>query len=116
MPISTAQKCHWTSPLERTTLVRTPSLLACLHEMGYTAFWHLPAFFNPDNFAKNLGDVHAVGYFDNGGPFLFCNGLAINMLCVPKSLGIRFDGLMEATDIQEHPLARGANRFHDAVG
>lgn len=95
---------------------KSPALLAYLHGIDYATYWHLPPFFNPANMAGTAEIIHPVGYIDTDGPFLLCNGFAINMLCVPRSLGARINGLLEAIDINEHPLTRGANRFHPAIG
>ena len=101
--------------LENDQPEKSPSLLSCLNELDYAAFWHLPMFFNPNNFAGNPNQIHSVGFFDMGGQFLNCNGFAINMLCVPRSTGVRINGLPQVTDIHEHPLTRQANRFHPAI-
>jgi len=102
--------------MENDQAEKSPPLLAYLKELGYAAYWHLPMFYNQNNFAADPVNVHAVGYFETGDPFLSCNGFAINMLCVPNALGIRVNGLLEVTDFFEHPLTREQNRFHGACG
>ena len=91
---------------------KSPSLISCLFEMEYAVYWHLPQFFNPANFAKDPHNIHAVGYFDVGGLYLVSNGFAINLLCIPKARNLTVNGLLEVTDVLEHPLTRGPNRFH----
>ncbi len=89
----------------------TPALLEALAEAGYAAYWHLPRFFRPDNFAGNPEDLHANGWVDRGGAYLNSIGFAINMLCVPR--GVVVDGLLPVEG--DHPLHRAANRFHAAM-
>lgn len=110
----TLKRCSTVLYLENDQPEKSPSLLACLFAMGYTVYWHLPQFFNPTNFANNPHNIHAVGYFDIGQRYLVCNGFALNMLCVPKSSSLTIGGALEVTDVLEHPLTRGSNRFHPA--
>lgn len=112
----TLKRCNTILYLENDQAEKSPPLLAYLKELGYAAYWHLPMFFNSNNFAAYPVNLHMVGFYDAGGEYLACNGFAINMLCVPKVLGARITGLLEATDLFEHPLTRGANRFHEAIG
>jgi FkbM family methyltransferase len=89
----------------------TPALLEALAEAGYAAYWHLPRFFRPDNFAGNPENLHGHGWIDRGGEHLLSIGFAINMLCVPRGLAV--EGLLPVEG--DHPLHRAANRFHPAM-
>lgn len=108
----TLRRCNTILYLENDQPENSASLLTCLYEFGYVAYWHLPMFFNPGNFAADPKNIHAVGFYDTGAPFLMCNGFAINMICVPRSLGLKMEGLLTVSDFNEHPLTRGPNRFH----
>jgi FkbM family methyltransferase len=90
---------------------KSESLLRYLEEIDYDVWWHLPMFFNADNFAGEQRNIHAVGFIDSGEPFLHCIGFAINLLCIPKAQNAKVDGLFKADDVQEHPLRRGPSRF-----
>jgi len=98
--------------LENDRVQNSPELLDCLFMLGYDVYWHLPRFFNPDNFAGEPTNIHAVNFIDNGGPFYDSIGFAINVLCLPQTLGLNLQGLLKVEDLEEHPLRRGPNRFH----
>lgn len=50
---------------------KSAELISLVQEMNYSAFWHLPAMFSPDNYR---GDVENV----------FGDIMSINMLCLPR--------------------------------
>ena len=87
------------------------SLLSYLQELDYEVWWHLPLFYNPDNFARESSNIHALGYIDIGGPYLQCIGFAINILCVPKARPMTVNDLLKVEDVGEHPSIRESSRF-----
>lgn len=98
--------------LENDQPEKSESLLSYLKELDYEVWWHQPLFYNPENFAREPTNIHAVGYIDNGGPYLECIGFAINILCIPRLRNMTISGLLKADDVREHPLIRGNTRFH----
>jgi len=98
--------------LENDRVSKSPELLQYLFMLGYDVYWHLPHFFNPGNFAGESRELYSLGLVDNGGEFYDSIGFAINMLCIPKKRGLKVDWLLQAEDIEEHPLRRGPSRFH----
>jgi hypothetical protein len=97
--------------LENDRADKSESLLSYLQELDYEVWWHLPLFYNPDNFAREPNNIYALGYIDNGGPYLQCIGFAINIVCVPKARPMTVNGLLKAEDVSEHPLIRESSRF-----
>ena len=84
----------------------SPRPIELIRSYRYQAYWHLPYFFNEQNFAGNPHNIHYVGLVDMGDE-LACNGMAINLLCVPEELGINVgEGFELVTDPLQHPLNR----------
>jgi len=108
----TLKRCKTTIYMENDQPEKSPSLIALLHQLGYSAYWHMPIFFNPANFAGSTENIHNFGYIDSNGPYLSCIGFAINMICVDNTTGAEIAGLMKVTDVLEHPLKRDSHRFH----
>jgi FkbM family methyltransferase len=69
---------------------KSPALIQTLWDMGYEAWWHHTACFNPANYR---------GRADN----LFGNASCLNMLCVPRERAGAIDGLAKVTDREAHP-------------
>jgi hypothetical protein len=67
---------------------KSAALIGRLFELGYRLYWHLPALFNPQNYAGN-------------GDNVFKGIVSINMLCIPKSLTIELKGFREITSAEE---------------
>ena len=63
---------------------RSPELIALLQEMDYRLYWHTPPYVREPNFLGRPNDR-------------FRGILSINMLCVPRRLGLNIVGLREVT-------------------
>jgi len=98
--------------LENDQPEKSESLLSYLRELDYDVWWHQPLFYNPNNFAHEPTNIHALGYIDSGESHLQCIGFAINILCIPRRRNAAMDGLFKVEDVKEHPLIRGSTRFH----
>jgi len=98
--------------LENDRPEKSSALLECLLMLGYEAYWHLPKFFNPDNHAREPQEIHKTAFLDQEGECYGCIGFAINILCIPESLNLNVDWLPKVENPEEHPLRKGANRFH----
>lgn len=98
--------------VENDRVDKSASLLECLLTLGYEVYWHLPAFFNPDNYAKAIDRVHGFGLLDKGGEHFESIGFAINVLCVPQARNLKVEGLLKVENLEEHPLRREPSRFH----
>lgn len=82
----------------------SPRLIELIQSYRYKTYWHLPFFFNENNFAGNPDNIHYVGFIDMGDE-MAVNGVAINMLCLPEELDINVgDGFEEVVDPLKHPL------------
>ena len=77
--------------LENDRLLKSSSLIGYIMEMDYRLWWHLPPYFNPNNWAQNP---------HNPWP----NMVSYNMLCVPRSRDPLIDGLAEITETSQRPL------------
>lgn len=71
---------------------RSRELIELVQILGYSAYWHFPPLFNPDNFA---GDPHNI----------FPGIVSVNMLCAPK--GYEIGGL--------RPVASPAETWQEAI-
>lgn len=76
--------------VENDRVERSSGLIRYLWEMGYRLFWHLPSFFNPNNFRANA---------ENAFPHL----IASNMVCFPREIEIAVPNAQEITDPEDHP-------------
>lgn len=92
--------------VENDRIERSPALLALLEELGYAAYWHLPAYVQAANFFANDARPFPVAFVDRGGEYLDAIGFAVNLLCVHRSGGIRLQGLPEVGGPDEHPYRR----------
>lgn len=89
----------------------TPDVFELIGWHGYDVYWHLPLFYNPNNYAKEPRNIHSLGFVDAGREHFDSIGFAINVLCVPKGTEVGPD-LLLLEDINEHPLRRVRSRFH----
>lgn len=80
--------------LENDRVDRSLDLIDTLFTMGYRLWWHIPPLFHPDNFFGERENVYG-------------NVASFNMVGVPRSSGVAFDGLEEVLDPGFHPLRRG---------
>jgi len=67
---------------------RSAVLIELILQMGYTLYWHLPALFNPNNFA---GDAENV----------FTNVVSINMICFPSEAKADVQGFRRIASPQD---------------
>lgn len=88
----------------------SPALIEAIEGLGYTAWWHIAAYFNPDNFFANRENA-----FARFAP-------EANLLCLPADAEARLDGLIPvegADDTWQKAVARGqggANRSRGSPG
>lgn len=61
---------------------RSEELLALVLGLDYAVYWHLARLYNPDNFARNSADI-------------FPGIASINILCVPREVTLKVDGMRE---------------------
>jgi FkbM family methyltransferase len=64
---------------------KSQSLTRHIDSLGYQMYWHRPRYFNPLNYFGNQQNVFAAGY-------------SANMVCLPKELRFKTDGL-EAVEV-----------------
>ena len=66
----------------------SPALIEAIEGLGYAAWWHIAAYFNPDNFFRNGENVFARFVPE------------ANLLCLPSDAEARLEGLIpvEGTD------------------
>jgi FkbM family methyltransferase len=58
---------------------KSAALITLIDELGYRMFWHLPALYNPANFAANEENI-------------FPGIVSVNMLCIPKESTLSIAG------------------------
>ncbi|MGP8068522.1 MAG: FkbM family methyltransferase [Candidatus Bathyarchaeia archaeon] len=85
-------RCHPLLYVENDRVENSPPLIQWLLDRDYRLWWHLPPLFNPQNF-RGIAENH------------YGEILSLNMLCIPKSLPIPIEGLIEILDCNDHPLA-----------
>jgi FkbM family methyltransferase len=88
----TVAKCRPVIYLENDQPAKSRVLIEQLWSMNYELWFHLPALFNPDNFAGKLEN-------------LYPSTVSINMLCLPKESALK-PSLPAVTDADWHPLKR----------
>ncbi len=92
---ATLARCHPILYVENDRAEKAEPLVALLQENGYRMWWHTPQLYNPANF---LGNPHNV----------FGNVASFNMLCLPREMATRVQGLTEiATPQEASALLRG---------
>ena len=91
--------------VENDRIANSPALIRLIRSLDYRLHWHIPAFFNEDNFAGDHDrlPVHALGlHFSNGQYWV--NGASINMLCLPKGKQLPLPAdVIEVRSEEEHP-------------
>jgi len=100
--------------LENEDPEKSPALLELLKTMGYDIYWHLPPFYNPNNFAGEESNIYGVGYVDDSEKYFGTIGFATNVICIPSRLNANVGGIgfMRVEDVNEHPRIKEKNRFH----
>lgn len=76
--------------VENDRVEKSAALIAFLWELRYRLFWHLPSFYNPENFRSEKNNV-------------FPHLIASNMLCFPGEVRITAPGAQEIVDVNDHP-------------
>jgi FkbM family methyltransferase len=80
--------------VENDRIEKSKALIETLDALGYRAWWHIPALFNPNNYFGN-----PVNRYSNIGSF--------NMLCLPRSAPAPTSSqLIPIKDADYHPLRR----------
>jgi FkbM family methyltransferase len=74
--------------VENDRVESSEALLTMIFAMGYDAYWHLAAMFNPDNFAGQTVN-------------LFPNIASINVLCIPRESKLTINGLRRIASPRE---------------
>jgi FkbM family methyltransferase len=108
----TIQKYKTVLYLENDEPAKSARLLQYINKLNYSAYWHLPPFFNPNNYAKESVNIHDVGFIDSGGEYLETIGFSINILCLPNVINQPMRGLIKVESVHEHPMKRDSLRFH----
>lgn len=70
-------------------------LIALVESFGYAMWWHLPALFNPDNFAGNTDNIYG-------------ETISVNMLCLPGELQTNINGMRKVSGPDDTWRSRGA--------
>lgn len=76
--------------VENDRVENSARLIRLIQESGYRLWWHLPRYFNPDNYAGNPENV-------------FGDGVSINMFCVPRELAGSITGMREVAGPDDRP-------------
>jgi FkbM family methyltransferase len=89
--------------IENDRIEHSRDLIQTIRALGYRLYWHIPAFFNPKNFAGRTDNIHPVGMFRVEGR-LWVNGVSLNLLCIAaeRDLPVPSDAI-EVGDDHEHP-------------
>lgn len=77
----TITRCKPIMYIENDRPEKSQELIKTIFELGYQAWWHLPLFFNPDNFAGRSDDVFT--------PLL----RSVNLMCLPKEMNAQIIGM-----------------------
>jgi len=86
--IETLRPCLY---VENDVIEQSKELIELIGSFGYRMFWHLPAYFNINNYAGDRENIYP--------------GLgSINMFCVHASVSASITGFQEITDSDFHPL------------
>jgi FkbM family methyltransferase len=72
---------------------KSQALIEKIWELEYEIYWHLPALFNADNFAKHKEN-------------LFGNIVSVNMLAIPKELKINIEHFVKVEESDFHPMKK----------
>lgn len=72
---------------------KSKELIELISSYGYDMYWHLPALYNANNFAKDSKNI-------------FGNIVSVNMICVHKDVKVPIKGLQKVIDSSYHPMAK----------
>lgn len=77
--------------IENDRIEKSAALISQLWSFGYTLYWHITPYYNPENYFKNKTNIYSrIGSY--------------NMLCIHKDAGLNISGLPKITDKDMHPL------------
>lgn len=68
----------------------SPALLRTIFDLGYDAYWHVAALFNPSNHRGRRDDI-------------FGGCACVNMMCVPREKAGQIAGFAKVSNVDEHP-------------
>lgn len=88
--VKTIARCRPILYVENDRVDQSPALIEWLMTAGYKLWWHLPALYNPDNFA---------GVPNNHYPGI----VSVNMIALPQEHGSPAQGFKPVTSVDEHP-------------
>lgn len=77
--------------VENDRIAKSKDLIELIRSLDYRMYWHLPALFNPNNFAADNENIYP-------------NTVSVNMLCFHKSIDVNMSGFMEIIDSNLHPM------------
>lgn len=83
--------------VENDRVAKSAELIGLLQSLDYRAWWHMPTYFNPDNFAGRAANIY-------GGT------VSVNMLCAPKEREVNAPNLKPVDGASWHPFARQAEK------
>lgn len=94
----TIARCRPIMYIENDRRDKSQELIKTIFDLGYKAWWHLPLFFNPDNYAGRSDDI-------------FVPDLAsINLMCLPKEMNaqiIEMSPVESETDLWDNKILMG---------
>jgi FkbM family methyltransferase len=77
--------------VENDRLEKSQALIEFIQSMEYRLYWHIPALYNPNNYANEKENI-------------FGNLASFNMCCFHKSFNVSYTGFPEILDSSLHPL------------
>ncbi len=78
--------------LENDRIEKSPELIDLIHSLDYRAWWHMPRYFNPENFAEREANIY-------GGT------VSANMLCAPRERDVTAPDLKAVENSTWHPFS-----------
>jgi FkbM family methyltransferase len=77
--------------VENDRLAKSAALIELIQSLDYRLYWHLPALYNPHNYAGDAENIYP-------------SVVSVNMLCVPTSVTMNVTGFAEVTGPDDHPM------------
>lgn len=81
----TIKACRPIIYVENDRKEKSERLINQLFELGYDVWWHLPLFYNPDNFLNNADNVFESKL------------VSVNLLCLPKEVDATVNNMFKVT-------------------
>lgn len=88
--VQTIKTCRPFLFVENNTKEGAPQTVQAIFELGYTCWWHIAPYYNPDNFFHNRENI-----FANFVP-------ESNMICVPQELNLNVTGFEPVVGIEDN--------------